>query len=49
MGSGGLSPEKIRATPSRTSENALLEQEIKVAIIIIDLFAQIKAHPLTWK
>ena len=30
-----LAPEKIfRVTPSRTSENALLKQEINVAVII---------------
>ena len=38
----GLIPEKIfRTKPSRTSENALLEQEIKF-VIIIDLCAQME-------
>ena len=33
MGSGGWPPEKIfRATPSRKSENVLLEHKIKVAV-----------------
>ena len=40
MESGGLPPEKfLRTTPSRTSENALLEHRVKVAIIN-DLCAQ---------
>ena len=34
MGSEGLPKTVFRATPSRTSENAVLEQEIEVAIII---------------
>ena len=42
MGSEGLSLEKIfRATPSRILDNALLGQEIKVAITI-DLCAQME-------
>ena len=40
MGVWGLAPEKfLRTTPSRTSENAILEHRVKVAIII-DLFAE---------
>ena len=39
MGSGGLPPEKFfRATPSRTSENALLGHGMKAAIAIVICF-----------
>ena len=42
MGLGGLPLQNIfRAMPSRMSENALLEQEMKVAIII-DFYAQME-------
>ena len=40
MGVWGLAPEKfLRTTPSRTSENAVLEHRVNVAIII-DLCTQ---------
>ena len=48
-GGRGLAPENVfKVTPSRTSENSLLEQEIKVSIII-DICAQMENDPLIWK
>ena len=49
MGVWAFAPEKfLRATPSRTLENALLEHRLEVAIII-DFVPRRKTNPLAWK
>ena len=49
MGVWGLAPRNVvRATPSRTSENDLLEHDMKAAITI-DIYSQSKNYSLTLK